>query len=72
MEPNNFEVITTKDKDKRDRMFQEFRNSTEPNERQAVKFSSADGWSVAYPTRVEKQNHGSKRNPRKFPPRKDA
>lgn len=34
------EVITTTDKQKRDAMFQELRNSTEANERQAVKFSS--------------------------------
>jgi hypothetical protein len=35
-----FEVITTTDKDQRDRMFAELRASTDPLERQAVKFSS--------------------------------
>ena len=39
MEANRFEVYTMTDKAKRDRMFEEFRNSTEPNERQVVKFS---------------------------------
>lgn len=36
------EVITTIDKQKRDAMFQELRNSTEANERQVVKFSSVE------------------------------
>jgi hypothetical protein len=35
-----FEVITTTDKDQRDRMFAELRASTDPLERQVVKFSS--------------------------------
>jgi hypothetical protein len=35
-----FEVITTTDKDQRDRMFAELRASTDPLECQAVKFSS--------------------------------
>jgi hypothetical protein len=81
-----FETITTNDKSKRDQMFQELRNSDQPNERQVVKFSGVEStmtddgevmtaistWSVAYPTRVSKQNHGSARNPRKFPGRKKA
>lgn len=84
MEPNRFEVITTTDKSQRDRMFEEFRNSTEANERQAVKFSGSQEtrdengqvtdikstFSVAYPKEVDEQNHGSARNPRKFPGRK--
>jgi len=84
MEANLFEVIETADKAQRDRMFQEFRNSTEANERQVVKFSSVreklgeDGkpvgfepsYFVAYPFKVDPQNHGSKRSPRKYPGRK--
>ena len=53
MDVNRFEVITTRDKDKRDEMFREYRESDDPQERQIVKFSSSDGegssWSVAYP-----------------------
>lgn len=36
------EVITTPDKEKRDQMFQEFRNSDQVNERQVVKFSGVE------------------------------
>ena len=60
-----YEVFTTDDKQKRDEMFQQLRNSDQPNERQVVKFSSArdvpptkagevltyrSTWSVAYPS----------------------
>lgn len=36
---NKMEVYTTNDKAKRDELFQALRNSTDPFERQAVKFS---------------------------------
>jgi hypothetical protein len=59
---NNFEIIATTDKAKRDEIFQQLRHSDLPNERQVVKFSSAqqeeDGswvslWMVAYPRILE-------------------
>jgi hypothetical protein len=77
-----FEVITTVDKQQRDQIFHEMRQSALSNEKQVTKFGSsqlvdgspapqwASSFSVAYPLDVEKQNHGSKANPRKFPPRK--
>jgi hypothetical protein len=37
----NFEIITTDDKAKRDDIYRQLRESTDPFERQAVKFSSA-------------------------------
>ena len=58
---DNFEVITTTNKEQRDRMFRDFRKSDDPLERQVVKFSSVQRvpdslgnkwqstWSVAYP-----------------------
>ncbi len=53
MENNKFEVISTTDKAKRDQMFQEYRQSADPLERQVVKFSdSSNGvstYSIAYP-----------------------
>lgn len=78
-----FEVITTTDKEKRDKLFAEFRASSEPNERRAIKFSGfqlLDGtvgmyqstFSVAYPREVAAPVHGSAREPRKFPGRKKA
>ena len=82
MEPNRFEVITMTDKEQRDRIFADLRKNGEPNERQAVKFSGTqriDGsignkfestWSVAYPKQATIPNHGSARNPRKYPGRK--
>ncbi|VVB51643.1 Uncharacterised protein [uncultured archaeon] len=36
------EVITTPDRDKRDQMFQELRNSDQANEREVVKFSGVE------------------------------
>jgi hypothetical protein len=59
---NNFEVVATTDKAKRDEIFDQLRASTLPNERQAVKWSGAqeaeDGswvslWMVAYPIELE-------------------
>lgn len=59
---DNFEVIASTDKAKRDEMFDQLRHSELPNERQVVKFSSAekqeDGswtslWMVAYPRILE-------------------
>jgi hypothetical protein len=38
---NNFEVITTTDKAKRDALYEDLRKNGTPEERQAVKFSSA-------------------------------
>ena len=35
-------VITTADKDKRDRLFEELRKSSDPGERQVVKFSGVE------------------------------
>jgi len=61
MEPmNNFEVITTTDKARRDCMFQDLRQNGNELERQVVKFSGNEphplkqgqfisNWSVAYP-----------------------
>jgi hypothetical protein len=53
MENNRFEVISTPDKAKRDEMYREYRESTDPLERQVVKFSSSNSggalWSIAYP-----------------------
>lgn len=53
MENNKFEVITTTDKAKRDQMFREYRESTDPLERQVVKFSGSSmgvsTYSIAYP-----------------------
>jgi hypothetical protein len=87
MEPNTFEVVTTPNKAQRDSMFEDLRKNGLPNERMAVKFSGVyetrdengqitdiqSSWSVAYPSKeVWKQNHGSTRNPRKFPGRKQA
>lgn len=55
---DNTEVITTANKAQRDKLFAELRESTDPLERQVVKFSGnrmrEDGkyestWSVAYP-----------------------
>ena len=58
---NHFEVYTTTDKAKRDELFSMFRESTDPYEQQAVKFSGVhvvpgktgvyqSTWSVAHPT----------------------
>lgn len=57
---DNFEVITTTDKAKRDEMFEDFRTNGNELEKQAVKFSSSEPhpskegqyistYSVAYP-----------------------
>ena len=60
-----FEVITTDDKEQRDRLFDEYRKSDDSLERQVVKFSSVrevpptqagevltyrSTWSIAHPT----------------------
>ncbi len=78
-------VITTTDKVQRDAIYKDFRENGDELEKQAVKFSSArrkDGtvgeewestYSVAYPLPAPERkapNHGSARNPRKFPSRK--
>ena len=78
-------VITTADKVQRDAIYKDLRENGDEFEKQAVKFSSArrkDGtigeewestYSVAYPIAVSEgwhPNHGSARNPRKFPGRK--
>ena len=58
---NHFEVYTMTDKAKRDEMFDQFRASRDPYERQVVKFSGVQAvpgkigvyqstWSAAYPT----------------------
>lgn len=79
MEANRFELISSGDREQRNRLFEQFRNSTEPTERQVVKFTQTEEteeglyrtlYYVAYPSKVTKQNHGSARNPRKFPGRK--
>ena len=61
MMENHFEIYTMTDKAKRDEMFDQFRASRNPYERQVVKFSGVQAvpgktgvyqstWSVAYPT----------------------
>jgi hypothetical protein len=71
---NNFEIISTQDKDARDRIYEDLRANGGPLERQVVKFSSVDpvldeegnptsiwieSWSVAYPrTAGRKRWHG--------------
>ena len=42
MEPNNFEVITTTDKEKRDSIYRELRYTGNELERKAVRFSGAE------------------------------
>jgi hypothetical protein len=73
MEPTKHEVFTMKDRDKRNEMFEQLRDSTLPNERQVVKFSgveeSADGtfattYSVAYPFEVVDKDLAEKIAPR--------
>jgi hypothetical protein len=39
---NNFEIITTLDKDQRDRMYQDFKMNGNDLEKQAVKFSDCE------------------------------
>lgn len=57
---NNFEIVTTTDKDQRDRLFQDLRRNGNSLEKQVVKFSGWEmhpsypaefisNWSVAYP-----------------------
>jgi hypothetical protein len=73
MEPTRHEVFTTADRDKRDGLFEQLRNSTLPNERQVVKFSgaeeNADGtffttYSVAYPFEVTDKDLAKKIAPK--------
>ena len=42
MEPNNFEILTMTDKEKRDAMYEDLRKNGDEHERQAVKFSSSE------------------------------
>jgi hypothetical protein len=57
VEANTFEILSTLDKHKRDQLFSEYRASDDPQERQAVKFSSSHTgfctWSVGYPAKVD-------------------
>ena len=61
----SFEVITTTDKERRDRMYKDLRQNGDELERQVVKFSSVEphplkqgqfisNWSIAYPKESEK------------------
>jgi hypothetical protein len=65
MPKDNFEVYTSADKDRRDRLFEELRAHGNAEERQAVKFSGVEAhpaipgayrstWSVAHPREGEK------------------
>jgi len=62
---DNMEVITTADKAQRDKMYNEYRKSADPLERQVVKFSGAmasgSAWSIAYPRTTDETPTGRRK-----------